>query len=151
MGGGTGYWTQGLAHAKHMSLPLNYTPSLWYMKYFRHSLDMPHIKFCSFFFWLRFLDYLWLISEAVCKEGGSATPLTPGSCAHEQQRARDGNRVPRRARGNGGDRVTEVTGNSSFPRTDTNRQVALTLYLERLPSAARPWESSRTLGSLQEG
>lgn len=39
----------------------------------------------------------------------------------------------------------------SFPSTHTDRQVVLTLYLERLPSVARLGESSRTLGSLQEG
>lgn len=39
----------------------------------------------------------------------------------------------------------------SFPSTHTDTQVVLTLYLERLPSVARLGESSRTLGSLQEG
>lgn len=51
----------------------------------------------------------------------------------------------RRRQSDGGDREQLVSQNRH------HRQVALTLYLERLPSAARPWESSRTLGSLQEG
>lgn len=48
-------------------------------------------------------------------------------------------------------RKTVNRGSRLFPSTDTDTQEVLTLYLERLPSAARPWESSRTLGSLQEG
>lgn len=50
-----------------------------------------------------------------------------------------------------GEGKRQKVGNSLFPSTHTDRQVVLTLYIERLPSVARLGESSRTLGSLQEG
>lgn len=62
--------------------------------------------------------------------------------SHKRQRWREQQKVREE---------TEEVGNGSFPGTHTDRQVVLALYLERLPSVARLGESSRTLGSLQEG
>lgn len=121
--------------------------NIWHIKLFRCSWDKPLKELHGFFFFLvSFLGHLPLSSEAE-NEGGYTFDFQARVCSWVTK-GRNGNRYQDGARG---DRETEETGNSSFPSTDTNRQVALTLYLERLPSAARPWESSRTLGSLQEG
>lgn len=112
--------------------------------------DKPLEELQGFFFFLSKL-FRPFVMELWGWKMKEATPLTSRLVCLWATKGKEWKSISRRGERRQRDRETEETGNSLFPSTDTNTQVALTLYLERLPSAARPWESSRTLGSLQEG